>query len=62
MGFSDLAFMEKQEDLIFIGSPGVGRTHLAVGIGMAACQQGKRTLFTVMNYSCASNQRTRRAH
>lgn len=45
LGFSDLAFMEKHENLIFIGSPGVGKTHLAVGIGMAACQQGKRTLF-----------------
>lgn len=41
LGFSDLAFMEKQENLVFIGS----KTHLAVGIGMAACQQGKRTLF-----------------
>lgn len=43
--FSDLAFMEKQENLVFIGSPGVGKTHLAIGLGMAACQQGKRTLF-----------------
>ncbi|WP_125689344.1 IS21-like element helper ATPase IstB [Levilactobacillus fujinensis] len=43
--FSDLAFLEKQENLVFIGSPGVGKTHLAIGIGMAACQQGKRTLF-----------------
>lgn len=43
--FGDLAFLEKQENLVFIGSPSVGKTHLAIGISMAACQQGKRTLF-----------------
>jgi DNA replication protein DnaC len=45
LGFQDLAFMEKQENLVFIGSPGVGKTHLAISIGIEACLQGKRTLF-----------------
>lgn len=45
LGFQDLAFMEKQENLVFIGSPGVGKTHLAISIGIEACRQGKRTLF-----------------
>ncbi|MCT3283820.1 transposase [Lactiplantibacillus pentosus] len=45
LGFQDLAFMEKQENLIFIGSPGVCKTHLAISIGIEACRQGKRTLF-----------------
>ena len=45
MSFQDLAFLEKHENLIFIGSPGVGKTHLAIGVGIAACQQNKRTLF-----------------
>lgn len=45
IGFQDLAFLEKNENLIFIGSPGVGKTHLAISIGIEACQQGKRTLF-----------------
>lgn len=43
--FQDLAFMEKRENLVFIGSPGVGKTHLAISIGIEACRQGKRTLF-----------------
>lgn len=43
--FRDLAFLEQHENLIFIGSPGFGKTHLAIGIGIAACQQGVRTLF-----------------
>lgn len=37
--------MDKQENLVFIGSPGVGKTHLAISIGIEACRQGKRVLF-----------------
>lgn len=43
--FQSLAFIEKCENLVFIGSPGVGKTHLAISIGIEACRQGKRTLF-----------------
>ena len=43
--FQGLAFMEKQENLVFIGSPGVGKTHLAISIGIEVYRQGKRTLF-----------------
>lgn len=45
MSFQDLAFIDKHENLVFIGSPGVGKTHLAISIGIEACRQGKRTLF-----------------
>ena len=45
IGFENLAFMDKQENLVFIGSPGVGKTHLAISIGIEACRQGKRVLF-----------------
>ena len=40
-----LSFLDKQENLIFIGNPGVGKSHLATSIGVAACEQGIRTLF-----------------
>jgi len=29
----------------FIGSPGTGKTHLAIALGLAACRQGKRVRF-----------------
>lgn len=40
-----LSFMDKQENIVFIGSPGVGKSHLATSIGVSACEQGFRTLF-----------------
>ena len=33
------------ENLIFLGPPGVGKTHLAVALGIEAIKQGYRTLF-----------------
>lgn len=40
-----MAFMEKKENLVFIGSPGVGKTHLVIALGIEACHQDYRTLF-----------------
>jgi DNA replication protein DnaC len=34
------------DNLIFLGPPGVGKTHLAVALGIEAIKQGYRTLFT----------------
>ena len=31
--------------MIFIGNPGVGKTHLVIALGIEACRQGHRTLF-----------------
>lgn len=40
-----MSFLSKHENIIFIGNPGVGKSHLATGIGIEACEQGVRTLF-----------------
>ena len=31
---------------MFLGPPGVGKTHLAVALGIKACEQDSRVLFT----------------
>ncbi len=39
-------FIETGENVILLGPPGVGKTHLAVGLGVKAIQHGYRVLFT----------------
>ena len=41
----DLAFLERKENLIFMGAVGTGKTHLAAAIAMKACEQGRHTRF-----------------
>src|SRR6266704_2312072 len=38
-------YLAKKESIILIGNPGLGKTHLATGLALAACRQGKRVHF-----------------
>jgi len=38
-------YMDNGDNLLLLGPPGVGKTHLAVALGIKACEQGVRTLF-----------------
>ncbi|MFJ2259739.1 IS21-like element helper ATPase IstB [Streptomyces sp. NPDC087844] len=40
-----LDFVAARRNVVFIGPPGTGKTHLAVGLGVRACQSGHRVLF-----------------
>jgi DNA replication protein DnaC len=42
----DFRFLEERTNLVFIGPPGVGKTHLAIGIGLKAIEAGYKVLFT----------------
>ena len=41
----DFSFIDNRQNLIFIGPPGVGKTHLAIGIAHKAIEAGYRALF-----------------
>jgi DNA replication protein DnaC len=40
-----LDFAAAKENVIFLGPPGTGKTHLAIGLAIRACQAGHRVLF-----------------
>lgn len=42
----DFTFIDQRQNLIFIGPPGVGKTHLAIGISIKAIEAGYKVLFT----------------
>lgn len=41
----ELRFLPPKENLIFMGTVGTGKTHLATAIALKACQEGKRVRF-----------------
>jgi DNA replication protein DnaC len=40
-----LGFIERRENVVFLGPPGVGKTHLAIGLAIAAAQSGRRVYY-----------------
>lgn len=44
----DLLWLEQGYNIIFLGPPGVGKTHLSIGIGIEAINQGYKVRFTTM--------------
>ena len=40
-----LDFISKNENVILIGTPGAGKTHYSIGLGIAACMAGKSVFY-----------------
>jgi DNA replication protein DnaC len=38
-------FIDKRENVLFVGNPGTGKTHLAIALAAAACAKGYRVRF-----------------
>ena len=73
MELARCAFVDRRENVIALGPSGTGKTHVALGLGLAACQKGRKVGFTtaaaqlrapldaapVSSFSNASPSRTR---
>ncbi|MEX1103127.1 MAG: IS21-like element helper ATPase IstB, partial [Dehalococcoidia bacterium] len=41
----ELGFLERKENVVLLGPPGVGKTHLAISLAIAAAQLGRRVYY-----------------
>ena len=48
MQLSELTWIDGIYNLILSGPPGVGKTHLAIGLGYHACEEGYKVSYTTM--------------
>jgi DNA replication protein DnaC len=49
-----LGFVERKENVVFLGPPGVGKTHLALSLAVAAAQSGRRIYYGSLSDLIAS--------
>ena len=38
-------YLDQAETVLLVGNPGLGKTHVAIGLGLAACRQDRRVRF-----------------
>jgi len=48
-GLAGLAFVERAENVVLLGPPGVGKTHLAIALAVKAVEAGHRVLFLTLD-------------
>jgi DNA replication protein DnaC len=45
---SELSFVERKENVVLLGPPGVGKTHLAISLAITAAQRGRRVYYSTL--------------
>jgi len=58
---AELSFLERKENVVLLGPPGVGKTHLAIGLAIAAAQSGRRVYYGTLSDLVSSLEEARAA-
>ena len=58
----DLGFIDRQENIVFLGNSGVGKTHLAISLGMTAARNRISTLFIKCNALISNLHKAKTEH
>lgn len=48
LSLHELGFLERRENVIFLGPAGVGKTHLAISLAITAAERGKRVYYSTL--------------
>jgi DNA replication protein DnaC len=56
-----LGFIERRENVVFLGPPGVGKTHLAISLAVAAAESGRRVYYGTLGDLIASLEEAQQA-
>ncbi len=56
-----LGFLERRENVVLLGPPGVGKTHLAISLALAAAQSGRRVYYGTLADLIASLEEAQQA-
>ena len=55
-------YLAQAETVLFVGNPGLGKTHIATGLGLAACCQDRRVRFVTVTHLINELQEAQATH
>lgn len=55
-------YLDQAESVLLVGNPGLGKTHIAIGLGVAACRQDRRVRFYTVTHLVNELQEAQSQH